>query len=300
MNVFKRSSDKKFKIMKKQRIEIEKLYKEWANEIEELANFYSNKTNSSAALMERYYRELKTQITKTSKQVSVETQKTIKRNVYLISDSVVEDNTKWLSSLGFDSKKINAAFSYVPQYSIYRLFEGKIYKGGFNLSSRIWGDNQRTLNDIYNIVAKGLAEQKPIEKMARDLKRYVNPKIMFDWNLKANDGVRIYKRKVDYNAQRLARTLTQHAYQISVEEVTEDNPFIEEYVWIANGSRVCDICKARDGEHFKKGEVPLDHPNGMCTIEPVVAKNISKQLKDWFESPIGTFKEIDNFVKNFK
>mgnify|MGYP000332884677 FL=1 len=94
MNVFERSSDKKFKLMKKQRIEIEKLYKEWADEIEDLANFYSNKTNASAPLMERYYRELKTQITKTSKEVSIETRKTIKRNVYLISDAVVEDNVK--------------------------------------------------------------------------------------------------------------------------------------------------------------------------------------------------------------
>lgn len=60
------------------------------------------------------------------------------------------------------------------------------------------------------------------------------------------------------------------------------------------------ICvKLVDGVHYKKTELPMDHPNGMCTMEPVVVDNIVDQLADWFNSPDGTYPEIDAFAKNF-
>ena len=59
------------------------------------------------------------------------------------------------------------------------------------------------------------------------------------------------------------------------------------------------MCKARDGVHYKKTELPMDHPNGMCTMEPVVADDMIDQLADWFNSPDGTYPEIDEFAKNF-
>ena len=110
---------------------------------------------------------------------------------------------------------------------------------------------------------------------------------------------RIYKSQVDYNAQRLARTLAQHTYQQSFIATTKDNPFITEYIWHSNGSRVCPLCADRDGKHFKKDELPMDHPNGMCTMEPAVAEDMVDQLADWFNSPDGTYPEIDAFAGNF-
>lgn len=297
--IFKDAEAAKAAIMASQQKEIAKLYEDWADEIGERAKYYSHKSTASAPVSERYYRELQKQLRATSQQVSNEVYKKIKGNIYLISDAVVKDNVDWLASFGFSMEGLNAAFSYVPDEIVRNLITGQIYESGWSLSQRIWGDNEKTLKDIYRVMAKGLAENKPIYEIAKDLEAYVRPGARLPWNLTAPDGVRIFKKQVDYNAQRLARTLVQHGYQQSFVAVTKSNPFITEYVWRSNGSRVCELCKARDGQHYKKDELPLDHPNGMCTMEPVVVKNMVDQLADWFNSPDGTYSEIDAFAKNF-
>lgn len=297
--IFKDAEAAKAAIMASQQKEIAKLYEDWANEIGERAKHYSHKSTASAPVSERYYRELQKQLRQTSQEVSNEIYKKIKSNIYTIADAVVSDNVKWLESFGFSSAGLNAAFSYVPHEIVQNLVTGQIYDSGWSLSSRIWGDNEQTLKDIYQVMAKGLAENKPIYEIAKDLEAYVRPSAKLPWNLRMADGKKIYKKQVDYNAQRLARTLVQHGYQQSFIATTQKNPFITEYIWRSNGSRVCELCKARDGQHYKKDELPLDHPNGMCTMEPVVVKNMVDQLADWFNSPDGTYPEIDAFAGNF-
>ena len=297
--IFKDAEAAKAAIMASQQKEIAKLYEDWADEIGERAKYYSHKSTASAPVSERYYRELQKQLRQTSQEVSNEIYKKIKSNIYTIADAVVSDNVKWLESFGFSSDGLNAAFSYVPHEIVQNLITGQIYDSGWSLSSRIWGDNEQTLKDIYQVMAKGLAENKPIYEIAKDLESYVRPSAKLPWNLRMADGKKVYKKQVDYNAQRLARTLVQHGYQQSFIATTQKNPFITEYVWRSNGSRVCDLCKARDGVHYKKTELPMDHPNGMCTMEPVVVDNIVDQLADWFNSPDGTYPEIDAFAGNF-
>ena len=297
--IFKDAEAAKAAIMASQQKEIAKLYEDWADEIGERAKYYSHKSTASAPVSERYYRELQKQLRQTSQEVSNEIYKKIKSNIYTVADAVVSDNVKWLESFGFSSDGLNAAFSYVPHEIVQNLVTGQIYDSGWSLSSRIWGDNEQTLKDIYQVMAKGLAENKPIYEIAKDLESYVRPSAKLPWNLRMADGKKIYKKQVDYNAQRLARTLVQHGYQQSFIATTQKNPFITEYVWRSNGSRVCDLCKARDGVHYKKTELPMDHPNGMCTMEPVVVDNIVDQLADWFNSPDGTYPEIDAFAENF-
>ena len=297
--IFKNAEDAKIAIMASQQKEIAKLYEDWADEIGERAKYYSHKSTASAPVSERYYRELQKQLRQTSQEVSNEIYKKIKSNIYTVADAVVSDNVKWLESFGFSSKGLNAAFSYVPNETVQNLITGQIYESGWSLSSRIWGDNEQTLKDIYQVMAKGLAENKPVYEIAKDLESYVRPSAKLPWNLRMADGKKIYKKQVDYNAQRLARTLVQHGYQQSFIATTQKNPFITEYVWRSNGSRVCEICLARDGVHYKKNELPMDHPNGMCTMEPVVADDMADQLADWFNSPDGTYPEIDEFAGNF-
>lgn len=297
--IFKNAEAAKFAIMASQQKEIAKLYEDWADEIGERAKYYSHKSTASAPASERYYRELQKQLRQTSQEVSNEIYKKIKSNIYTVADAVVSDNVKWLESFGFSSDGLNAAFSYVPHEIVQNLVTGQIYDSGWSLSSRIWGDNEQTLKDIYQVMAKGLAENKPIYGIAKDLESYVRPSAKLPWNLRMADGKKIYKKQVDYNAQRLARTLVQHGYQQSFIATTQKNPFITEYIWRSNGSRVCDLCKARDGVHYKKTELPMDHPNGMCTMEPAVADDMIDQLADWFNSPDGTYPEIDAFAGNF-
>ena len=112
---------------------------------------------------------------------------------------------------------------------------------------------------------------------------YLNPKAKkpFDWS-RVYPGVH---KTVDYNAHRLARTGVTHAYQMSFQRSTRDNPFIEKYKWLSsNSGRSCELCRQRNGRLFEKDELPLDHPNGMCTVIAVIPKSyeqIADELADW-------------------
>lgn len=297
--IFKDSEAAKNAIMATQKKEIATLYENWADEIGERAKYYSHKSTASSVVSERQMKELQKMLKTTSQEISNEVYSKIKKNIYTISDAVVADNVKWLKSFGFSEQGLNAAFNYVPDEIVRNLITGQIYDSGWSLSQRIWTDNEQTLKDIYKVVAKGVAENRPIYEIAKDLESYVRPDARLPWNLRAPDGVKIYKKQVDYNAQRLARTLVQHGYQQSFLATTQHNPFITEYVWRSNGSRVCKLCLSRDGVRFKKNELPMDHPNGMCTMVPVVADDTIDQLADWVNNPDGTFPEIDKFASNF-
>lgn len=306
--IFANSEKARDAITASQQKEIAKLYEDWAKDLGERAKYYHNKTTSSSYLSERQAKELQKALTEQSKQVSNEVHKNIKQNIYTISDAVVKDNIEWLKSLGFSGSNLDAAFSSVPDSIVRMLVTGQIYEGGWNLSSRIWSSNEKTLSDCYRIVAKGMAENTPIYNIAKELEKYVSPQTAKSWNpiLKTKNTKtgqweykRIYRGKVDYNTQRLARTLVQHGYQQSFIAVTEKNPFVLRYQWSANGSRVCPICQDRDGQIFEKGDLPMDHPNGMCTMVPIIDDRMLDKLADWFNSPDGTYPEIDEFAKNF-
>ncbi len=306
--IFKDAEVVKNAIMASQKQEITALYEKWADEIGERAKYFSHKSTASSVVSERQMKELQKMLKATGQQVSNEIYHKIKGNMYMIADAVVADNIKWLESFGFSKDGLNAAFNYVPDEVVRNLITGQIYDSGWSLSARIWGDNEQTMKDAYQIMAKGLAENKPVFEIAKELEQYVRPSAAKRWNpvlaMKNTttgkiEYKRIYKKQVDYNAQRLARTLAQHSYQQSFVATTQKNPFITDYIWHSNGSRVCELCIARDGKHFKKTELPLDHPNGMCTMEPVVADDMVDQLANWFNSPDGTFPEIDEFAGNF-
>lgn len=306
--IFKDADAAKDAIMASQKKEIAALYEKWADEIGERAKYYSHKSTASSVVSERQMKELQKMLRTTSQQVSNEVHGIIKNNIYTIADAVVADNIKWLQSFGFSSEGLNAAFSYVPDAVVRNLLTGQIYDSGWSLSARIWGDNEATMKDAYKIVASGMAQNKPIYEIAKNLESYVRPSVKKNWNpVLATKNTktgkieykRIYKNQVDYNAQRLARTLVQHGYQQSFIATTQKNPFITEYIWHSNGSRVCPICLDRDGITFQKDSLPMDHPNGMCTMEPVVVKDMVDQLADWFNSPDGTYPEIDAFAGNF-
>lgn len=296
--IFKNAEIARDSITASQKKQIQKLYSDWADDISKKARSLSHKDTYSSGVASRQMRELENQLRQTGQQMSNKLYSTIKNNILLVSDEVIKCNNEWLASLGFSEKGIEAAFSYVPNDIVSKLITGQIYESGWSLSKSIWGDNEKTLKDIYSIVAKGMAENKPIYEIAKDLEKYVNPSKRLPWNLTAKDGVKIFKKSVDYNAQRLARTLVQHGYQQSFVEATQKNPFITSYIWEANGSRVCPICQDRDGQKFAKDELPLDHPNGMCTMVPDIDDNFIDGLANWFNSPVGTYPDIDDFANS--
>lgn len=292
---FKDSEKARTNITKDQIKEISKLYEQWADDIAKLADKYKNKTTSSSVVQERQLRELEKQIRSAGQNASNEVYKNVKKNIHIVSSNVVKTNKKWLQSLGFKGIEKSLAFSYVPEEVVKKLITGQIYETGWSLSKAIWGDNEDTMKSIYRIVAGGRAENKSSYEIAKDLEEFVRPSAKKKWNLKDKDGRYIYPKQVDYNAQRLARTLTQHAYQQSFIETTKDNPLITSYKWISNGSRVCEICKERDGRIYEKDKLPMDHPNGMCVMQPVVNKDAKKEIADWIKGKEN--KDLDKFAK---
>ena len=160
---------------------------------------------------------------------------------------------------------------------------GRIYQNFAGLSERLWDYRRKYDQDIQFIINRGIIQQKPAFDLAKDLERYLNPSAQKPWNWGiVYPGV---NRVVDYSAQRLARTSVTHAYQLSFQRATQDNPFVEAYQWhSSNNGRVCDLCREMNGKIFPKDRLPLDHPNGMCVVTAVISKSyeeIGEELGDW-------------------
>lgn len=227
-----------------------------------------------------------------------------------VSETVVIDARSFLKQCGFKDSDIHNAFQYVPEQIIKNIYTGNVYQNGWTFSGAIWKMEQRNRGVINTIVSKGTAQGKSAYEIAKDLEKYVNPsakkpsrKIDFI-NPRTGYKDTFYFGNVDYNAQRLARTLISHAYQQSFRNVNENDPFVTDYIWHSAGihGRTCDICLQRDGKHFKKDELPEDHPNGLCTYEAYIPYNmnqIADKIADWYNSPVGTYPDIDRYAMDF-
>lgn len=298
-SIFKNAQGLRDSLTRQQQKEIQDLYKKWAEDIKKQADRYAKMQAGSAPVSQMYFQQLYKQIEAQAAEVASGVYTNISNGMMQVSDAVVKDMVEWTSKFGFPEEGVAAAFSNISQSVVNAILTGSIYgkPGSWSLSKSIWGDNQKTLHDIYEIISQGVVEQLSIQETAEKLSQYVSPTKQLRWS--GPKGMRIYKKAVDYNAQRLARTLNQHAYQQAFVSATKDNPFIIEYVWRSNGSRACKLCKERDGKHFKKDELPLDHPNGMCVMEPVVDDKMVDKLANWVNSEDGTYLEIDEFAKRF-
>lgn len=220
--------------------------------------------------------------------------------------SVVQSNFNWLeeSNIVFKSK-----MAYVPPDIVANIMSGKLYGNDWKFSKAIWGINNNSKGVLSDIVAKGIAENKTSFEIAKDLEKYVDPaqskasRVIkypkYERNAdgtfkKDSNGKRIpipnkygkfYFGSVDYNAQRLARTMVAHAYQQSIIETCKQNPYVEKIRWrAAMTERTCPLCESRNGQLYDLNSVPIDHPNGMCTFEAVLTKNLNQiadELADW-------------------
>ena len=176
-------------------------------------------------------------------------------------------------------------------------------------------------DDLSKIISFGTAQGKSAVEIAKELERYVDPsarkqaKTIQSWRYdKAGNKIKdsVYFGKIDYNALRLARTLISHAYQQSFENVNRNDPFVIGYRWLTSNfhGRVCEICRERSETDqfglgigvFPKDQLPIDHPNGMCTFEAVIPDSmtdIARKIGQWYQAPIGTYPDIDRYALDF-
>ena len=198
----------KERITKETMEEVERLYADWSEEVGRMANFYKHHGTPSSPLSEQYYRQLQASMQVQSGIVAEEAEGLIEASLYKTSQEVIESNAGWLSQWGLGTQSsINMAFAGTSSQLVQRLITGQVYKSGWSLSSSIWGDNDKTLKDIYTIMASGQAQSKTVYEIAKDLQQYVNPEKRKDWNplirMKNTrtgefEWKRLYKSKVDY------------------------------------------------------------------------------------------------------
>lgn len=238
--------------------------------------------------------------------------------------SVVEDKRELLKQYGFSADYIRDSYIYVPKAVVNNILSGTIYQEDWSLSKAIWGNTQNFNQKLTRIVAEGTATGKSAYEIAKDLEQYVNPdarktsrkikfqkyktdalgNVMRDENGKPmlEEKVHWYKPgDVDYNAQRLTRTMISHAYQQAFMHVNADDPFVTKYVWISalQHGRTCALCRDRHGQLFDKDKLPLDHPNGMCTFEAYIpggVDGVRDMMLKWMDEPIGKYPEIDRYA----
>lgn len=299
---------------------IAELYSQVLKDLKEREKYLNASFLSSAKMALSQVNDLKASLLEELDGIRKRLEKEIPKDMTTISDAVVNDNKIWANSLGMEPRLGKVSTDVVS-----RLVFGEVYEGDWTLSKALWKDYHLKKEDINYIVAKGVAQNKSAFSIAKDLEKYVDPMASKDsrkivYNTYTLNGVvltqkeyeRLSKEKkaqcevkketynfgrVDYNAQRLARTMVSHAYQQSLVLSCKDNPFVTGIRWDAsNSGRVCPICLERDGQVFPKDDLPMDHPNGMCTYEAVLMDDdsIIDRLADWVNGEDDS--EIDLFA----
>lgn len=307
-NPFVWAEGKRVSIANLQSKEIRRFYEKMAKEMSVSVERLKNRDTPYAFERRIYLNNLVNEINVKMNDVDRKTESLVRNNVSEMVGAVMQNNETFLKGIGFVEFRQN------PQLRLEmanQVISGQLYKNKWNLSSAIWGDNQKKMNEINMIVARGILKDKTTYQIAKELQRYVNPRArkIVEWN--SPYGVR---REIDYNAQRLARTMVSHAYQEAFVSLTKDNPFIEAYKWVTSGMHnVCALCVEREEDDawglgpgiFPKEALPLDHPNGMCTFEIVTSyddNSVTQAIHDWmFDEGDDTMnKSIDKFIKSLQ
>ena len=291
---------KKLKLMKAQEKQIKQIYNDmYLNVSRKLSKVNPN------SLSKRYLEELKKALEKEIRASNDQVKKIVKNNIEKSSELANNVQLDFFMSIneeyGLNMKDtFESMFSKIPKKAMNEILFGKAYKDRKGLSERIWLDTKRFNKDIDYIIAEGMAAKKSTYEIAKDLEIYVNPKASksFEW-LKVYPNAN--KKTVDYNAQRLARTSVQHAFQQAQKRSCKKNPYVEHIRWLSsNTSRTCELCNDRDNKLFKIKDVPLDHPNGLCTTIPEITmtfEEIGTELKSWVDGESNA--KLDKWLKKY-
>lgn len=182
--------------------------------------------------------------------------------------------------------------------TVEQLIRGKLYEDRKGLDKRLWSCTNTSGEKIEDAVASCMAEGMSAADMAENLKEFAMGG-HHTWSRnkireKLGSGyARKYSSGLDYESLRLARTTITHQAQIETINTRKVNPYMGGVKWHSNheAGRTCDLCNSRDGHIFivDKEDIPLDHPNGACWLEPVwmingkeaTPEEIAKDMRAW-------------------
>ena len=279
------------KVIRSEQEKILYVYGQAAQELGNRINYIGDKMKRWQLMM------LKDEIDTNMKNIAVTLDEMYRTGMYEISSAVCNDMRRFLNYV--DVQNTDRMMLGVPNQIVESIVTGKIYDKKWYLSDAVWATPKKAQLDAESIIARGIAENKDIFQIAKDLEMYLvpNKRKMVSWS-------RYYKGvsgSIEYNSMRLARTLSQHAYQQTFETVNRYNPFVESYKWyISSNDRVCSICRDREGIIYSKEDLPQDHPNGQCWWECIMTDSmdgIANRLVDWYNSPTGTDADLDLYME---
>lgn len=182
--------------------------------------------------------------------------------------------------------------------TVEQVIRGKLYEDRKGLDKRLWSCTNTSGEKIEDAVASCMAEGMSAADMAENLKQFAMGG-HHTWSRnkireKLGSGyARKYSGGLDYESLRLARTTITHQAQIETINTRKVNPYMGGVKWHSNheAGRTCDLCNSRDGHIFivDKEDIPLDHPNGACWLEPVwmingkeaTPEDIAKDMRAW-------------------
>lgn len=182
--------------------------------------------------------------------------------------------------------------------TVEQVIRGKLYEDRKGLDKRLWSCTNTSGEKIEDAVASCMAEGMSAADMAENLKQFAMGG-HHTWSRnkireKLGSGyARKYSGGLDYESLRLARTTITHQAQVETINTKRVNPYMGGVQWHSNheAGRTCDACNALDGRLFiiDKEDIPLDHPNGACWLEPVwmingkkaTPEDIAKDMRAW-------------------
>lgn len=281
----KEAQEKKIKLSKNQEQQIKQIYNDMYKALSRKL-----KRVKADTLTERYLENLQKELAKEIKEVHNKVENTIKNNIEKSSELANNVQLDFFMLINdkynLDMKDTFAGmFSRIPKQAMEEILSGEVYKDRKGLSERIWQYTKKFNKDIDYVIAEGIANKKSTYEIAKDLEIYVKPKSSKPW-----DWSKVYpnaSKTVDYNAQRLARTAVSHAFQQAQKRSCQRNPFVTGIKWLtSNSHRTCELCNSRNGVVYKGDDVPLDHPNGLCTTIPILEKELDQigwELRNWID-----------------
>lgn len=244
--------------------------------------------NLTAAYSQQIYDELLKVVMKYNSQVASDLSDINKQMMQLL----MGDGYKQIKD------QVDKLVDIVNADTVDQIVRGKVYEGGKGLDKTLWNATSKSGEKIEDAVASCMAEGMGAAEMAENLKQFAMGG-HHTWSRnkireKLGSGyARKYSGGLDYESLRLARTTITHQSQIETINTRKVNPYMGGVKWHSNheAGRTCDLCNERDGHIFivDKEDIPLDHPNGACWLEPVwmingkeaTPEEIAKDMRAW-------------------
>lgn len=244
--------------------------------------------NLTAAYSQQIYDELLKVVMKYNSQVASDLSDINKQMMQLL----MGDGYKQIKD------QVDKLVDIVNADTVEQVIQGKLYEKRKGLDKTLWSCTDKSAVKIEDAVASCMAEGMGAAEMAENLKEFAMGG-HHTWSRnkireKLGSGyARKYSGGLDYESLRLARTTITHQAQIETINTKRVNPYMGGVQWHSNheAGRTCDACNALDGRLYiiDKEDIPLDHPNGACWLEPVwmingkkaTPEDIAKDMRAW-------------------